>query len=171
MAEACKRATKAADQMHIEWLATKKSNEELSAWLQQIEEKLREAKEHIQTCDFLGIPHVLDKKLWDQLQAKEKEAQHTNRQAKEVEAKVKKMENRMQLAKTKLGAFLDAKDKRIHALKQQLQQQMVEKKEETEKVDELEVYIQMQEEHYSDQIAQLVLEKSEIMHTKYEQHK
>ena len=75
----------------------------------------------------------------------------------------------MRLVKTKLGALLNAKDKSIHELEMQLQQQMVDEAKK-EKFEEWDVYIHMREDHYADQIAQLVLEKSE-MHTKYEPHK
>ena len=119
----------------------------------------------MQNCDFAGIPRVPDNQLWDQLHATE-EVEWANQRAKEVRDKVNKMEDRMQLAKTKVGALQDPK----HALEQQLAQQMEEKKEEPDKIEELDVCIHMQDEHYANQIAQLVLEKSE-MHTKYEQHK
>ena len=58
----------------------------------------------MENCDFAGIPHVPDKKLWNQLQATEKGMEWANQRVEEAEAKVKKMEDRMQLAKTKLGA-------------------------------------------------------------------
>ena len=74
--------------MHTEWLATTKANEKLSAWLRLADTKLREAEEHLQTCDYYGIPHVLDWQLWDQLQEMEKLAERTNRRAEKAETKV-----------------------------------------------------------------------------------
>ena len=51
--------------MHMEWSAAKKTNEELSARLQQAEAKLKEPDERLQTCDYAGIPYVQEKQLWD----------------------------------------------------------------------------------------------------------
>ena len=76
---------------------------------------MKEVDDHMQNCDFVRITHVLDKKLWDQFKAIEKEVERANQKAEEVEAKVKKMEGRMQLEKTKLGALLNAKYENIHA--------------------------------------------------------
>ena len=67
-----------------------------------------------------------------------------------------------------IGALVDAKDGEINVLSRQLQQQTTVKYEEKKKVAELEVYIKLQEEHYSNHSAQLELEKSK-MTTKYEQ--
>ena len=77
--------------MHTKWLATKKSNEDLSAWLHQVEARLQEANEHLRTCHFAGIPHVPHKELWDQLQAKEKEVERTNRRDDKAKTNVQKM--------------------------------------------------------------------------------
>ena len=67
MAEVCQRMTKAKDMMHTQWLKATKNNEELTARLQQVEAKLQEPAEHLQKCDYVGILHVPDKHLWDQL--------------------------------------------------------------------------------------------------------
>ena len=76
---------------------------------------------------------------------------------------MKKMEDRMHLAKTKLGAMLDAKDEAIHTLKQQVERQMEVTQQEKDYVNiqELEEYVHIQEEHYADQMAK-VLEKSKM---------
>ena len=66
MVEVCKRMTKAADLIHMQWLVAKKNNEDLSIRL-QVEAQLKEEDEHLQHCDYAGIPHVLDKEFWDQL--------------------------------------------------------------------------------------------------------
>ena len=64
----------------------------------------------------------LIKKLWDQLHETKKEVEQANRRVEEAETTINKMEDHMQLAKTKLGAVRDAKDKTIHALDQQLEE-------------------------------------------------
>ena len=46
--EVCKRAKKVSGQMHKEWSATKKANEELSTRLQEVEVKLKHAEERFQ---------------------------------------------------------------------------------------------------------------------------
>ena len=47
MAEVCKRTTKASEQMHKEWSATKKTNEELSTRLHEVELKLKHVGERL----------------------------------------------------------------------------------------------------------------------------
>ena len=71
---------------------------------------MKEADDHMQNCDFLAIPHRLDRQLWDQLRATKKKVKHANQRAEKAKANVKKMEDRIQLEKTKLGVLLDAKD-------------------------------------------------------------
>mgnify|MGYP000698124164 CR=1 FL=1 len=66
--------------------------------------------------------------------------------------------------------MLETKNNIIQYLKRQLHELLVAKQEEAEKVEELELYIKMQEEHYSDHSVQLVLDKVEI-HEKYEELK
>ena len=56
----------------------------------------------------------------------------------------------------------------IQALKDQLRELMKAKKAEIEKVEELELYIKLQEEHYSDRRTQHVREKGE-MNKRYEE--
>ena len=75
MAEACQRATTATDHMHTQWSTLKKSNEELSDRLQQMEEKMKEINDHMEKYDFAGIPHIPGKQLWDQLQATKMEVE------------------------------------------------------------------------------------------------
>mgnify|MGYP000394388126 CR=1 FL=1 len=65
---------------------------------------------------------------------------------------------------------MDAKDDAIQDLKQEIEQQTEDTKQEKEKVEELEEYVRIQEEHYAQNMAKLVLENSE-MHTEHEQHK
>ena len=61
------------------------------AWLLQVEPQLKEANERLPTGDFVRIPHVLDRELWEQLRAKEKEVDNVNQRAEEVEEKFKKL--------------------------------------------------------------------------------
>ena len=63
-----------------------------------------------------------------------------------IKKKVKKLEERIELAKMKIGALLDAKDKDIWELKQLVIQQKEITRQEQEKVEELEEYIRFQEE-------------------------
>ena len=70
---------------------TKRENEALLAWLLQVEPQLKEANERLPTGDFVRIPHVLDRELWEQLRAKEKEVDNVNQRAEEVEEKFKKL--------------------------------------------------------------------------------
>ena len=110
---------------------------------------MKEAYNHI--CDFGGIPHVADKYLWDKLRDIEKELERDNQQAEETEAKVMKMDSELlELAKTKIGALLDAKGDAIEELKQQVEQQREETQQVQEKVEELEECVWIQEEHYAD---------------------
>ena len=77
------------------------------------------------------------------------------------------MNTQIKTTKTQLALF-DAKKGETNDLNWQLQQQMADKQEEQEKVEELQLYIKMQEEHYSEHGAKLELKKSE-MNTNYEQ--
>ena len=105
IAEVSKRTTKAPDLMYTEWSTTQKTNEELSARLQQVEAKLKEADEHLQTCDYVGIPHVPDRQLWDQLQKKEKLIERANKRIEEAETKVQNMKDRLRQAQYRLDKF------------------------------------------------------------------
>ena len=49
-----------------------------------------------------------------QLWPSEKEVEQANQRVEEVEAKVMKMEDCLEVAKTKIGAYLEAKDNAIH---------------------------------------------------------
>ena len=46
-----KRTPKVSEQMHTEWSAVKQTNKELTARLQQVETKLKEAGERLQTTE------------------------------------------------------------------------------------------------------------------------
>ena len=82
-----------------------------------MEAKMKEVNDHMQNCYFARILHVPDKQLWDQLQATKMEVEWSNQRAEVAEEKGK-VEERLQLAKTKPGGLLDAKDEAIHNLKQ-----------------------------------------------------
>ena len=100
-----------------------------------------------------------------QLWPSEKEVEQANQRVEEVEAKVMKMEDCLEVAKTKIGAYLEAKDNAIHLeLKQQVQRQMVETQQEQEKVVEVRQYVRYLEENSTDQMSKFVHEKVE-MHT------
>ena len=79
------------------------------------------------------------------------------------------MKDRIELDKTQLGALLDAKDGEIKVLSEKLQQQTAVKQEEQEKVDELKLYIKMQEAQFSEHSAKLELEKDKLTrkHTEF----
>ena len=58
---------------------------------------------------------------------------------------------------------MDAKDDAIQDLKQEIEQQTEDTKQEKEKVEELEEYVRIQEEHYADQLSKLVLKKIDML--------
>ena len=67
-----------------------------------MEAKLQEPAEHLQKCDYVGILHVPDKHLWDQLWAKEKEVESASQRAEVVDGMFKKLKDRVELAKTEI---------------------------------------------------------------------
>ena len=129
---------------------------------------MKEADDHMKNCDFARIPQVPNKHLWDQLWALQKEVKHANQKAVEAVDKVKKMEECLELAKTKIGALLDAKENATQESQQQVKRQ--ETQAEQEKLEDLEQYVHIQEEHYAKQLSQLVLKKTD-MHTEHQQQK
>ena len=59
---------------------------------------------------------------------------------------------------TQLEALFQAKQGEINDLHHQLKQEMMDMKEEQEKIEELELYMKMQEEHYAEHMAKLGME-------------
>ena len=63
----------------------------MSARLLQVEAQLKEANERLPTGDFVRIPHVLDRELWEQLSEKEREVDSLTERAQLAEEKFKKL--------------------------------------------------------------------------------
>ena len=87
------------------------------------------------------------------------EAEASNRcttaRAEEAETRVQKIEER--LTKTEIARWLDAKDKAIQRLIQQLVQQQEEKRQQEEQILELEEYVCIQEDYITNQMAEAEL--------------
>ena len=73
----------------------------------------------MQTC--VRILHAPDKQLWDRLQATKKEVKPANRRVEKAEINVQERKDCLQIAKTKLGALFDAKDKEINLLRERFE--------------------------------------------------
>ena len=124
----------------------------------------------MQHFDFVDIPHVPDQKLWDQLRATERQVKEANDWANKAKEKVRKLEECIELTRTKIGEGVNERDKAIQELKQMVTRQKQETRDAQKKVDELELYVQMQEEHYRNRMVEMVVETIES-HTQYEQSK
>ena len=59
----------APNRLHAQCSVSQKDNDKLSG------EKTKDADNHMQNCDFVGIAHVAGKHLWGQLWASEKEVE------------------------------------------------------------------------------------------------
>ena len=100
-----------------------KDNTELLERLREAQEKVKQVEDHMQHCGFVSIPHVPNQQLWDQLRQTEKKVEEANDRAAKAEENVKKMEDRIELAKTMIGALLENVDNAIQELKKILEQQ------------------------------------------------
>ena len=64
------QTTKASELMKKEWLTATQSNTELTIRLQQVESKLKEVEERLQTYEHAIVP-ILDRQLWEELKEME----------------------------------------------------------------------------------------------------
>ena len=71
-----------------------------------------------------------------------------------AETRSKKIEDELQLAKTEVGKWLDAKDNLIQRLRRQLAQQQETMQQHAEQVEELEEYVKSQEEYCVEQLVE-----------------
>ena len=74
-------------------------------------------------------------------------------QAQRAEDRSRRMENRLQLAKTEINKWLDGKDNLIQKLRRQLAQQQEATRQNAEQVEELEEYVSIQETCFTTQLA------------------
>ena len=151
MVEVYKRATVATDRFQEECAKSQDYNADLSEKLRETEEKLKEAKDRVQTQQLPNRSQELDHQVHEQLKEAEKTVEDATARATTVEQRVKKLEDLILLAKTEISKWLDAKDEAIQRLKRRLVQQQDETKQHEEKEQEVEEYIRIQEE-YRDRI-------------------
>ena len=161
IAEVCKRATKASDQMHKEWSATKKTNEELSTRLHEVELKLKHVGERLQVRES-EMSQGLDRMLQEQLSEQEVIIQRANKRAEKAETEIEKITGQLLAAQKELEAMVQARQEEINALNDQLKQQIIEAKEKQEKREELQLYITMQEYTYANYLANVEIAREEL---------
>ena len=139
----CKRAEKALEQMQREWSTTKKTNEELTSGLQDVETKLKKAEHRIQGYESQRS-HVLDASLEAKLAVQVANIKQATKRAKEAEAEQETITKCLQAIQEALEAITQARQ------------------EEQEKKEELELYIQVQEETYAKFVAKVEMSREEL---------
>ena len=115
-----------------------KDNADLSERFRQAKEKVKKTGDHMQHFDFVDIPHVPDQKFGDQLRATERQVKEANDQANKAKEKVRKLEECVELTRTKIGEGVNERDKAIQEFKQMVTRQKQEMRDAPEKVDKLE---------------------------------
>ena len=153
MAELYKKALAASEVLNDKCTRTQGEKEELSKKFRQTEEKLRKAEEEL-------LIHQQSARLFDskqELNQRLQEAEASTRSAigwaEEAETRVKKIEERLLLVKTEIAKWLEAKDVAIQQPKRQLAQQQEEKRQQEEQILELEEYVRIQDDYFSDHMA------------------
>ena len=121
--EVYKNATAAADRLQEQCAESQADNTELSEKLRQTEEKLKEAKDRVQTQQLPNRSQELDHQVHEQLKEAEKKVEDTTARATTYEQRVKKLEDCILMAKTEISKGLDTKDDAIQRLKRRLAQQ------------------------------------------------
>ena len=167
MAEAYKKATTTTDQLQEQYDESQANNVELLAKLQQTWEQLKEAKDRLQVQEGPNRSHENDHRSEEQLRETLKKLEQTTNQATQAEKKVLKLEDRLSMARIDLGKWMDAKDRVIQQLKKKLAQQQDVVAQQVEQMQELEEYIQIQEEYFADRMTESILQTTMA----HEEHK
>ena len=140
------------------------------AKLQQTEEQLKEAKYRLQAREGPRRSQENDQRPEQQLRETIKKLEETTNQATKAEKKVQKLEDRFAMAKIDLGKWMEAKDHAIQPLKTKLAEQYDVVAQRVQQMQELEQYIRIQEEYFSDRISKSILQTT-LAHEEHQKEK
>ena len=113
--------------------------------LRQSQEQLQETRKQLSQQESISRPLESNSELQQKLEQAETTRKKAEARAEKPETRSKKIEDWLQIAKTEVGEWIDAKDNLIQKLCQHLEQQQKSTRQNAEQVEELEEYVKVQE--------------------------